>query len=777
MSDGIVAYSNKARFMILRFKFLILFILFYSLTQAQNIAIGQWRAHLPFNKGIALAESGSRIYCATQSGGLFFYDKADEHMESMTKVSGLSDNKVVALKSNKNNIVVIAYDNANIDILKDNTIINIADIKRKSILGKKAVHSIYFYGDDCYLSCGFGIVVLDMVKLEIKDKYIIGQNGASIEVFDFCDDGTFFYAATEKGVFKARIDNPGLANYSEWSPETGLPASAFNFIKAYNNKIYANNLADGNLYFRNVGSWAVFDYSLTNNVKHIEVVNNKLIISEKNFARIYGGNGMPEDLLDKRGKDWIIPNDAILDAGGIVWIAEQYNGLIKSRDANSYEILHPNGPKTNAVYALTAGPNDLWATPGGKTPSGSNQNNYDGLFHFDNSYWSTVDRDNTAALQGVFDIVSITIDPMDEKHLLISAFNAGFIDMHIGGSFVRYTEANSTLQLAGNFAGYCRVMGAAYDSQNNIWVSNSEAAQPLSVKLTDNTWRSFSMGIDTKSARLGGILVDKNDNKWMLIANGLLAFNDNKTIDNTSDDKTAFINNQPGHGNLSSAGVNCFALDDDGAIWIGTDKGVSVLYNPAEVFNGRLDARPVYIQQDGHTQYLLETESVSAIAIDGANRKWFGTKNSGAFLMSADGTKSLAHFDINNSPILSNSILSIAVNPKSGEVFFGTDAGIISYKGTATQGEETYTGVYAYPNPVREDYHGLIAVKGLVKNANVKITDVNGNIVFETKALGGQVVWDGKNFQGIRAQSGVYMVLCTNEDGSQIHVAKILFMN
>jgi hypothetical protein len=168
---------------------------------------------------------------------------------------------------------------------------------------------------------------------------------------------------------------------------------------------------------------------------------------------------------------------------------------------------------------------------------------------------------------------------------------------------------------------------------------------------------------------------------------------------------------------------------------------------------------------------------VKAIAIDGDNRKWFGTERAGVFLLSEDGTKQIEHFTEENSPLFSNNITSLAYNGKTGEIFIGTAKGLISYKSTATEGGETNTEVYAYPNPVRPGYNGPIAIKGLVRDAIVKITDIYGNVVYETRAEGGQAIWNGANFDGRRANTGVYMVFISTDDGQDEMVTKILFVN
>jgi hypothetical protein len=211
---------------------------------------------------------------------------------------------------------------------------------------------------------------------------------------------------------------------------------------------------------------------------------------------------------------------------------------------------------------------------------------------------------------------------------------------------------------------------------------------------------------------------------------------------------------------------------------VGTDEGVAVFYSPQDILTSeRSDAERILVNVDGYVQYLLETESVKAIAVDGANRKWFGTERAGVFLLSADGTEQIHHFTEDNSPLFSNNIACIAINDETGEVFFGTAKGLISFKGTATPGTPTNTDVYAYPNPVRPGYSGPIAIKGLVQDAVVKITDVTGTLIYETRAEGGQAIWNGYNFDGRRASTGVYLVFISTDDGKEAMVTKILFVN
>jgi hypothetical protein len=223
--------------------------------------------------------------------------------------------------------------------------------------------------------------------------------------------------------------------------------------------------------------------------------------------------------------------------------------------------------------------------------------------------------------------------------------------------------------------------------------------------------------------------------------------------------------------------VSALAKDQDGYIWVGTDGGVVVFYSPQQVFRSEFyNAQSIIVLQDGFAGRLFENEVINTIFVDGSNKKWFGTESSGAFLLSPDARETILHFNRNNSPLPSNNILDITINPKTGEVFFATDLGLVSYRGFATEGQSQHTDVYAYPNPVRPGYAGYIAVKGLVTNARVKITDINGNLVYDTFAEGGQLVWNGRDLFGNRPSSGVYLVFSTDPEGNETMVTKILFL-
>ena len=429
--------------------------------------------------------------------------------------------------------------------------------------------------------------------------------------------------------------------------------------------------------------------------------------------------------------------------------------------------------------------NDLWTVPGGMDPSWSNIWNQATVSSFLDENWFTYNSSNTPAMDTLRDIVSIAVDPLNTKRVYAGTWYRGLLEFNNNELTQIYDSTNSSLRfIIVEGSPVIKIGGLYFDDNNNLWVTNSGAYNILSVRMPDGTsegyWQSFYLGSSSSGKDVGKIIIDSYNQKWILMRedHSIIVFNDNNTITNTNDDQAKKIGSGQGNGNIPGNKVYSIAVDLDGEVWIGTDKGVAVFYSPENVFTDYdYDAQQILVEQDGYVQHLLEFETVTAIAVDGANNKWMGTDKAGVFLLSDDGTEEIHHFTENNSPLLSNSVTSIVINDNTGEIFFGTANGIISYKGIATSGEEKFKDVYAYPNPVREGYSGVIAIKGLVKNADIKITNISGTLTYETKAEGGQAIWNGRNFNGDKAHSGVYLVFASNEDGTETLVTKILFIN
>jgi ligand-binding sensor domain-containing protein len=752
----------------------------------QEIGIGQWRDHLPYRKVIAVAEGENKIFAATPYS-LFYYDLSDNSLNRLTKINGLSDvgiSHITYLAEVKT--LVIAYTNANIDLIKDGKIINLSDIKRKPILGNKTINRITSIGKRAYLSCGFGILVLDIEKEEFPEPiYYIGSLGSALNVNDITYNpaDSIIYAATDDGIYSAPFYGSNLANFAEWTRETAfiLPSGQYNHIATLNNRIYINkkgpSYSTDAMFVKIAGEWQKFDETNTSNRFSMKVFNNLLVASTNLSIYIYNPDGTLKDRLYSYNPGNIFPKDAFLDKDNNLWIGDEFEGLAKISAAAGTEKFLPDGPDFPDVYAMSSGGNDVWVVPGGRNSS------FGGLYRqarftgFLNGQWKTITNKQDAFLSNIRDVLSVAVDPSNSKRVYFGTWGYGLLE-YVNGEFSQhFTSENSSLEGATFESTWIGIGGIAFDEQNNMWVTNSSAPSVLSVKRNNGIWQSYNLGSVATGVDMGRIMVDKSNQKWLMPRDhALLVFNDNNT-DTPADDKVKRLTSSVGNGNLPGSFVQCMATDREGLVWIGTNEGVAVFYSPDNIFGTQnFDAQRILIEQDGYGQYLLETESVTAIAVDGSNRKWFGTDRAGVFLMSADGTKEILHFTEENSPLLSNSITDITIND-AGEVFIGTSLGVISYRSESVPPKIDLKEIVVFPNPVRESYNGSIAIRGLVESSSVKITDISGNLVFSTMSEGGQALWNGMNYSGDRVKTGVYLVYVTNADGSKTKVTKIMFIN
>ncbi|MBE9469259.1 MAG: T9SS type A sorting domain-containing protein [Bacteroidetes bacterium] len=746
--------------------------------------VGTWREHLPFSHATCVAEVENKIFCASEAG-LFFYNKSDNAIETITKNNGLSDNLISTINYSKSfKTLVVAYANGNIDLLSDKSIYNISDIKRKDIIGTKKINGILFINNYAYLSCDFGIVVLDIDKKEIKDTYFIGEGGSSVKVFDMTFDGSYLYAATQNGLYQADINSPNLLNYQNWHRFTNLPTydKSFNTITIFDNKIFANysgsQANSDTIYVYDGVDWNYYDTTITK-TKSLSQSYDNLIIVENWHVNVF-------NKLHERIRHFSTPESkyAILDKDNILWVADYQEGLIQNAETWHKQKICPNGPIDSKVFDIEIVNNNLWVASGGRTSAWGNIYNSALAHSFINENWESFSEKTIPEIEELRDIVNIAINPNKSNNVFFGTWGNGIIEFSNNLFKKIYNEdnTNEALQNISNQTpnSYVRIGGMTFDNDNNLWITNSSVENPIVVKKANGEWLNYNFQNKISNIDIGKIIVAQNADKWVVLprGNGLFIFNTNNTFDNLSDDTYKRISLLNDKGKIISNDVYSIAEDLDGEIWIGTNAGVVVYYNPQNILsNNSFYATQPILEVDGISNYLLLTETVSAIAVDGANRKWFGTQNGGAFLVSDDGGKQILNFNVDNSPLPSNNITSISINHNTGEVFFGTSLGIVSYKSSATRGSSDFSGVYVYPNPVKPNYNGLITIKGLVADVNVKITDISGNIVYETDANGGEAVWNGKNFSGKKVHTGVYIVFCTNEDGSKSFITKLLFVN
>ncbi len=754
---------------------------------AQERALGTWKTFMPYNSSLGVFDAGDRVY-SIASKTVFSYEKNTGAIQIYDKVNGLSDIGIkTANYDPASKVLVIAYNNSNIDLIYNGTdIYNINDIKNKATGGAISINGISFYNDYCYISSDIGISVIDLDKKEISNTYIIGSTGGQVKVYSTAVDGSTIYAATEEGVKHASLTSSNLQDFNNWvlyDQAQNLPKKKTTYISAYNNKVYAvigSNVTD-TLFEFNGSSWSNKYVSTAHVFSSLNVVNGSLYFSTWNTTVNNGENGKIEasQLLTSSNVSYSRPV-GWFESNGISWEADLWSGVYKNANGNLERIV-PDGPISSNVFDLDAVDGTLNVAPGGVDESWGFSWIGDGFFTYNNSSWKNTNQYAFPALANYSDILCTATCKARNK-TYFGSFLSGLIEVDNNtGNVSVFDKWNSNGILEGAIGDTQRTKISAMttDRNGNVWISNSGATKPIKMIPADgSTWKQYA--VPYSFALMKKILIDQNGQLWAPIrrvGEGLLVWNNNGTFDDPSDDVSRVLSTGSGTGGLPSATVISLAEDKDGNIWVGTSEGIAVFYCPGSVLTGNgCDADQIKVERDGYIGYLFGTESVRAIAVDAANRKWIGTTN-GLWLISDDGKKELLKFNIENSPLPSNQITDIAIDDKTGEVFIGTLSGLVSYQGDAIADCSDCYGALVYPNPVKPDYTGPIAIKGLTDNAYVKITDVSGTLIFQGKANGTQMIWDGKGYNGNRAKSGVYLVFSSTDLGKERKVGKILVMN
>ena len=752
---------------------------FKGLSQDSIPPIGQWRDHLPYHSAIDVAAGNNKIFCAT-TYSVFSIDLSENSITRMSKVTGLHETGVAKINYNQaTDKFLIGYSNSNIDIIYRNDIFNVPDIKLDNIVGDKMIYNVFSSGKYFYLSTGLGVIVIDADKYEVKDSWFIGSNGGQVKVNGFTADNSFFYAATSEGLKRTSVNTIDPANYLSWqnlSGVNGLSTGPVSDVINAQGKIFT--LKNDSIFVLNGNNWGLFFTELNRKIQNINSSSGKIIVCQKNnsSARIISLNidGTIAQTIQQTG---LIaqPMKAILE-GNNYWVADSFGGLTKFM-TTGFDNYNLNSPQSIAIGEIAFVNNTFYATSGTVDANWQKQNNKDGLYKFSGGQWTNYNNRQFAQFDSLPDLISVAIDPVDES-IWAGSYGGGLLHIKTNNSFEIFKQ-NPPIGQATFDPGSYRVSGLLFDKEKNLWIANYGASQNIVVRKSDGNWKTFAPPFALNENAVSQIVIDDEGQKWIVSprGNGLIVFNDNGTIDNVADDKWKLYRSGAGIGNLPSNNVLSIVNDKNDFIWVGTNDGIGVIQCPQNVFTPQgCDAIWPVVTQGGFNQYLFKGEEVRSIAVDGADRKWIATKN-GAWLISAEGDKVIFRFTETNSPLLSNDVKRIAIDERTGEVYFATANGICSFRSTATEGGETNSNVLVFPNPVPPGYGGTIAIRGLVNNAIVKITELNGRLVYQTRALGGQAVWDGKDYKGRKISTGVYLILVSDDGRKENLATKIVFIS
>lgn len=734
----------------------------------------QWKGYFSYNEIVDLDESSGVIYAATDNA-VFNKKSNRESLNIFNSINGLKTETVTCvLHSEAYNKVLVGNSNGLLLIInKNGDVTSKVDIIEEVPVppNKKKINNFYEYDGKVYISTDYGISVLNLKTLEFISTYFIGPSGQETKVLQTTVLNNEIFAVTSQfGIRKATITNPFLYDYNQWQT---FDSGNWNGIVTFNNELVLMN-SDNSTYRYNGTS---FVQVLNQNELGLKIKTNgsEVVITTLNHVYV-----LNQQLILVAHVS-TIPNyltsfTAATVVGSKLYIGTKKEGLFASSltNPNDFTNLSPNGPIQNYIFRVKKAPNLLWVVYGDYSRL---YNPYPldelGLSRYSKNFgWKNKPYED---LLGAKSLSDIAINPFNEGEVYVSSYFSGLLKFK-GENILLLNEQNTGpngLEALNSDGTDIRINSPAFDKDGNLWITNSRVSKALKVLRRNGQWQSFNFdGIapNVETGRYAPMAIDKNNTKWIpAINDGLIAFND------LYNNKYIVINSE--NGNLPDSDVRCVAIDNKNQIWIGTFKGLRILSSVDRFLSqNQLTTTSIIIQEGDLAQELFYQQTILDIAVDGANRKWVSIADGGVFLVSENGQNTIYKFDKNNSPLPSNNVLDIEIDGVTGEVFFATDKGMVSFLGVATSPSDNLANVYVYPNPVRPNYFGTIKISGLTDKANVKIADIEGNLVFETTSSGGTIEWDGTAFGKYKVASGVYMVFVASEDGLDSTVKKVMII-
>ncbi|WP_055093966.1 T9SS type A sorting domain-containing protein [Flavobacterium aquidurense] len=748
----------------------ILFLVLCQFSFAQNKL--SWQGYFSFNEIKDISQSSTAVFAASENA-LFSKNAATNAVKTTTTVDGLSGQTISALYHSEGfKKTIIGYENGLMIVVNetDGSILKVVDIISKQLpTNLKRINHFMEHNGLVYVSCDFGIVQFNLTTSKFGDTYFIGDNGAEISVKQTAYFDGFIYAATSNGIRKANSTNANLIDFNQWIL---VNSGNWSSVETLDSELIAIN-SGGYIHRYNSNTFVGF-LQLSQASTDMRAVNHTLLITTPNTVFVYNN----QMILNRQ-----ITNTQVLDntlsfscatiIGDLLYIGTKDKGLFSSAlsSSSTFENISPGGPSRNSLFAIQTTSNSLWAVYGDYSGvyNPYPKDSY-GISKFSQNSWLNIPYDKVL---GAKSLVRIAVDPSNEKKVYIGSFDAGLLKVENDVPTHLYGTANSSLQAVPGTQDIW-VNGMVFDKSGNLWMNNSLVDNGIKVLKPNGDWQVFSTKsviANVSSCPFGRMSIDKNGTKWMATYNsGIIGFNEKGNV-------IKKITSGADTGNLPFIDARVATPDNNGQLWIGTTKGLRVLSSVNSFqTESQLTTKPIIIVEDGLAQELLYEQFITDIVVDGSNNKWIGTADSGVFMVSPNGQETKYHFTINNSPLPSNTINDIDIDNTTGEVFIATDKGLISFKGTSTGANENLNDVYVYPNPVRPEFSGTVKVAGLLDKANIKITDIEGNLVYETTSEGGTIEWDTTAFGRYKVASGVYMIFISAQDGGETKVKKVMII-
>jgi hypothetical protein len=774
-------------------KTLLLVIALFPLLQFAQDFSALWKGHFSYYNINSVVKGNNKIYAAAENA-VFTYDINTQDIEQITTVNGLSGDNISTIHYNNTyGLLLIGYENGLIEVVLDNddNVLTVVDILDKVTIpaSNKRINHFNVFENSVFIATDYGISVFDLERLEFGDTFFIGDQGSQIKVAQTTIFNNYIYAASRgSGIRRGALDNPNLIDFQNWEVIT---SGDFLGIEALTNTLYATASNRVIYEVENTSLTTLFQYSSA--PLDITAVDNNLVLSTGRNVFVYGEGfnllakvNLTEEFNTRYTSATINAND--------IYIGTRDFGVLKTSISatDSFEEVRPDGPLLNTPFSLKAFANTLWVTFGEYSlffnPYPLNSR---GFSYFDGASWLNIPYSD--ALEAKC-LNSIAINPFNINQVFISSFFNGLLEVNEGVPTFLYNNENSGLESLvlptdPNYVDI-RVGPSKFDEDGLLWTVTSFIPKPLkSYNPSNGEWRSYDFTAivpDELGSNLGyrDLVLGRDGTKWVASYSfGVIGFN--------NEGGSQKIKNLSKEANLPHEYVTTLALDNRSQLWIGTIEGLRVLYNTSGFFEDEnITADEIIISEDGVAKELLFKQFVSKIVVDGSNNKWVGTVGSGLFYFSSDGQQTIFHFTKENSPLPSNNISEISLDESNGTLYIATEKGLVSFKTGSSSTTEGFATSHVYPNPVRPGFDIVeekVKIKDLPENVNIKITDIEGNLVAEAQSRtnqryngfnleidGGIAYWNGKNLANNVVASGVYLIMLSDLDSFETKVLKLM---
>ncbi len=781
--------------------FLIIFLLAFAPSSWSQNYDTSWIGHFSYLEIKEVVYGENKFYAASENA-IFSYDPLSNELSTISTINGLSGGLISTIHySNQYQLLLIGYENGLIEVYKENDqeLLKVVDIINKTTIpsSQKKINHFNEIDEVVFIATDYGISVYNLNDLEFGDTYYIGANGSQVVVNQTTVFNNEIYAAcgSNVGIKKANLSNQNLIDFQFW---TTLTSGNFKNVVSFGSQIYTVN--SSNRIYEIIGANLNSLFVYPQSVEELKVSDTSLLVTTPSKVYQYSAGF---NVVDTYTSSFEFETDftSSLIIGTVIYIGTTDFGVLKSNpiSISEYEEIHPQGPLLNSAFSLEYGYNNLWVSFGTYSiffnPYPLQKRGVSRLY---NTEWNNIRYDSIQSTiqSDVYALNNISTDPLDPSRVFISSFHSGLLSLKVDDSIELLNSENSGLEspLYISDPAYVtiRISGSAFDDQANLWVLNSKVQPPLKkFNPSTNQWTSYDFTPiipDAIGGELGfsDIVIGSDGTKWIGgYKSGLIGFNENGMQLKNINDKDV--------SNLPSVKVKSLAIDKNNVLWIGTYRGLRVLYNTSNFFSDEIvRTEPIIILEDGLPQELLSQQFISDIIVDGSNNKWISTADAGVFYVSSDGQKTIHHFTKDNSPLPSNGVNAMALDSENGVVYFGTTRGLVAFKTGGSRTMESLEDIYAYPNPVRPGFNmaeDKIKIKNISENVNIKITDIEGNLVAEAQSNvnlryknynleidGGTAYWNGKNLANNTVASGVYLVLFSDFDTLETKVSKIMII-